>query len=131
MKKRGMVLGGVMGTLLILGSNQIIGTPNTDLLAAIMANDLTAAKRHLQEGANPNTCDTAGTPILNLALTKNNDLACLLLEHGANPDLVDARMTCARTIVQVYITHSLIGSDCSVVRMIEAIPANILVKPCR
>lgn len=58
------------------------------LLAAIKANDYTAAKELLDAGSNPNVVDEEGDPLLlNAALYASPRLLELLLEKGANPNV--------------------------------------------
>jgi ankyrin repeat protein len=61
-------------------------TSSRDLIAALQVGDLQAISRALELGADPNTIDDRGWPMLFLALDqKSPSVVKILLDHGADP----------------------------------------------
>jgi hypothetical protein len=66
-------------------------TPPTPLFGAVAGGDVAAVKRLLASGADPDEGRFIGASVLTVALMQQNpEIAHILLEKGARPDVVDA-----------------------------------------
>src|SRR5436190_6838814 len=103
LKGRTSRVAAVTGLLLILASimppwvsmrasrkAELRETRNNELIAAASDGDVTAVRRLLDEGAEVEAGDNAGwTSIIQAARSGHNEVVRLLLEHGANPNVVE------------------------------------------
>jgi ankyrin repeat protein len=77
--------------------------PITDLVSAIMANDIPKARSAIAHGADVNSGAQEGrTPLIIAAMATRPDMVKLLLEHGANPALESGDATCGNALTAAF-----------------------------
>lgn len=108
-------------------SNAPSGSPpwlTAHLRHLVVQNDLIGLEDALKRGADPNSCDANGTPLLVAALLGGNPrTAEVLLEHGANPDLAAPDGTTARLAAQRHLAVTIDPTRSAALhRVLEKLP---------